>query len=141
MNADGAPAPCYGSHGGRKSVRLGRQPNAIGLGCNEQLRLATWNCCGLSATQKQLCSEMQYDILGLTETHDKGVIGGSLEFISADPVAENDPAAGVALLLSTRVSKCVLHSGCIGSRIVFEWTDIENLAADRTVWTNHVNGL
>ena len=119
MTVDAAPAPCSGSHGGRKSVRLRRQPNNIHIGCNERLRLATWNCCGLSATQKQLCSEMNYDILGLTETHDKGAIGGSPEFIPADPVPEDDTAAGVALLLSKRVSKCVLHQGCVGSRIVY----------------------
>ena len=109
-----APAPCTGSHGGRKSVRLGRQPNDIhNIGCNEQLKLATWNCCGLSSMQKQLWSEMNYDVLGLTETHDKGTFESSLDFIPAEPVPENDPAAGVALMLSKRVSRCVLHKAAL----------------------------
>ena len=100
-------------------IRLGRQSKDIRIGCTERLRFATWNCCGLSPTQKQLCLEMDYDILGLTETHDKGATAGSPNFIPAEPAPENDSAAGVALLLSQRMSKNVLHHGCIGSRIVY----------------------
>ena len=62
---------------------------------------------------------MDYDILGLTETHDKGDIAGSSNFITAEPAPEEDRASGVALLLSQRMSRNVLHQGCVGSRIVY----------------------
>ena len=112
-------APCSGSHGGRQLIRPGRQSTNIHIGCSEQLRLATWNCGGLSHTQKELCLEMNYDILGLTETHDTGTMHSSSNFIPAEPAPENDRAAGVALLLSQRISKCVIYKGSIGSRIAF----------------------
>ena len=100
-------------------IRLGRQSNDNHIGCTGRLRLATWNCCGLSPTQKQLCLEMDYDILGLTETHDKGALAGSSNFIPAEPAPADDCASGVALLLSQRMAKNVMHQGCVGSRIVF----------------------
>ena len=102
-----------------ESIRLGRQRNNNHIGCTGSLRLATWNCCGLSVTQKQLCLEMDYDILGLTETHDKGALAGSSNFIPAEPAPDDDCASGVALLLSQRMAKIVMHQGCVGSRIVF----------------------
>ena len=101
------------------SIRLGRQRTVKQVGCSDLLRLATWNCSGLTITQKQLCSEWAFDILGLTKTHDKGTIKTSSIFLPAEPAPENDRAAGVALLLSTKISKCVLHHGNVGSRIVY----------------------
>ena len=89
------------------------------IGCAEQLRMATWNCGGLTFTTKQLCTDLEYDILGITETHDKGALAATSNFITAELAPENDSFAGVALLLSQRVTKSVMNSGCIGSRIVF----------------------
>ena len=83
------------------------------------LKLATWNCGGLSYTQRELCRELNYDILALTETHNKGTLPSKKDFICSDVAPTSDPYAGVALLLSDRLTKCVLHDGNNGSRIVY----------------------
>ena len=85
----------------------------------EKVRLATWNCGGLSFTQSELCSELGYDVLGLTETHDKGSLSTNRCFIKGDAAPKEDAYAGVALLLSDRMDKCVINSGSRGARIVF----------------------
>ena len=38
------------------------------------LKLATWNCGGLSFMQREMCRDLDYDLLALTETHDKGTL-------------------------------------------------------------------
>ena len=83
------------------------------------LKLATWNCGGLSYTQRELCRELNYDLLALTETHDKGSLQSKNDFIRGDQAPAGDSYSGVALLLSSRLSKCVLHDGSNGSRVVF----------------------
>ena len=84
-----------------------------------QLKIATWNCGGLSHTQRDLCAEYGYDILVLTETHDKGTFKSSRNFITAEPAPDSDRFSGVAILLSNQAAKCVVHSGSCGSRIVY----------------------
>ena len=74
---------------------------------------------GLSFTQSELCSELGYDVLGLTETHDKGSLSTNRCFIKGDVAPKEDAYAGVALLLSYRMAKCVINSGSRGARIVF----------------------
>ena len=37
----------------------------------DKIKLATWNCGGLSFTQQALCVKLGYDLLALTETHDR----------------------------------------------------------------------
>ena len=69
--------------------------------------------------QREMCKELNYDILLLTETHDKGSLKGSRNFIPAEPAPKSDPYSGVALLLSDKTAKCVKFSGCYGSRIVY----------------------
>ena len=86
---------------------------------SKQLRLATWNCGGLKFTTRDMCKDLDYDVLVLTETHDKGNLKSSRNFITADPAPQSDPYAGVAIMLSDRVAKCVKHSGSCGSRIAF----------------------
>ena len=93
------------------------QDNFIHVG--SLLKLATWNCGGLSYTQRELCRELKYDLLALTETHDKGTFQNTMDYISSDYATDNDPYSGVGLLLSPRLAKCVLHSGSNGSRVVF----------------------
>ena len=83
------------------------------------LRIATWNCGGLTFPQQQFCAELGYDVLAITETHDKGAFNTSSRFIVADPAPDTDKAAGVALQLSELSASCLMHKGCIGSRIVF----------------------
>ena len=83
------------------------------------LKLATWNCGGLSFMQREMCRDLDYDLLALTETHDKGTLQRKKDFICCDIAPQNDPFSGVALLLSNRLSKCVLHNGSNSSRVVF----------------------
>ena len=59
------------------------------------------------------------DVLVLTETHDNGSLLANRHTITAEPAPENDSYSGVAIMLSERISKCVVHSGRIGSRIAF----------------------
>ena len=83
------------------------------------LNVATWNCGGLSFTQKELCRELNYDILALTETHNSGKLKGNKNFLVSDPAPKNDSFSGVGLLLSDRLSRCVTFKGSFGSRIVY----------------------
>ena len=108
-----------GSRGGLRDEQAEHvSTNVQRLGCAKQLKMATWNCGGLQDEVKQLCSDLEYDILGITETQYKGLAPSS-SFIPAEPAPENDSYSGVALMLSQSVSKCVIFSGCIGSRIVY----------------------
>ena len=89
------------------------------VGCAQRLRLATWNCGGLSYTQQVLCDELGYDVLALTETNDTGRLTPSRRFAVGEPSPAGDSASGVAQLLSERPATYVAHTGCIGSRIVY----------------------
>ena len=86
---------------------------------SSQLKLGTWNCGGLSYTQRELCRGLNYDLLVLTETHDKGTFQNTKDYISREHAPKSDPYSGVALLLSTRLSNCVLHIRSNGLRVVF----------------------
>ena len=89
------------------------------LRLGSKLKIATWNCGGLSHTQRDLCADYGYDILVLTETHDKGTLRSSKNFITAEPATSSDRFSGVAILLSDQAAKYVVHSGSCGSRIVY----------------------
>ena len=69
--------------------------------------------------QRELCKDLSYDILLLTETHDKGALKGTRNYIPAETAPPSDPYSGVALLLSDNVAKHVSFSGSCGSRIVY----------------------
>ena len=71
------------------------------IGCAQRLRLGTWNCGGLSYTQRVLCDELGYDVLGLTETHDTGRLMANRRFVVGEPAPAGDSASGVALLSSS----------------------------------------
>ena len=81
--------------------------------------MATWNCGGLSYTQRELCRDLNYDILALTETHDNNSLPAWSNYLRADSAPATDRSAGVGLLISDQVKRCIMHSGCIGSRIVY----------------------
>ena len=91
----------------------------IGFNRRSILKIATWNCGGLSFTTRELCKDLQYDILVLTETHNNGDLSSSKNFIQSEQAPTSDSYSGVAILLSDRVAKCVSHTGCVGSRIVY----------------------
>ena len=46
--------------------------NGRNISMGGKLKLATWNCGGLSYSQRELCAQLGYDIVALTETHDSG---------------------------------------------------------------------
>ena len=94
-------------------------PNNAYIRLNSLLRIAAWNCGGLTHTVRQFCSEEQFDILALTETHDRGTLSSSKNFIVSEPAPDNDSYSGTALLLSDKVSNCVMHKGHCGSRISY----------------------
>ena len=77
----------------------------------ETIRVGTWNCGGLKFTTQELCRDLGYDVLVLTETHDNGSLTADSRFIPAEPAPENDSFSGVAIMLSERAAKCVVHSG------------------------------
>ena len=83
------------------------------------IKVATWNCGGLSFSQREICKELNYDILVLTETHDKGTLATNRNFITAEPAPGDDSYSGVAILLSDRIANCVKFSGSCVSRIVY----------------------
>ena len=96
---------------------IARRPERLRMG--DTTSIATWNCGGLTFTQRELCKDLKYDILLLTETHDTGSLKRSRNFIPAEPAPSTDKFSGVALLLSDRVAKYVSFSGSYGSRIVY----------------------
>ena len=89
----------------------------ISLSATSNLSMATWNCGGLSKIKKDLCSELNYDALCLTETH--GWRDDDPLTIYSDSPDKNDSWSGVAIVISQRVSKYIIGSGSIGSRITY----------------------
>ena len=96
---------------------IARRPERLRMG--NTISIATWNCGGLTFTQRALCKDLKYDILALTETHDTGSLQTSRNFIAAEPSPSTDKFSGVALILSDRVAKHVRFSGSCGFRIVY----------------------
>ena len=90
-----------------------------GLQRGSTLKLATWNCGGLSFTQRELCAQLGYGVLGLTETHDKGSLPPHKHCLTGDAAPARDPYSGVTMLLSDRVADSVMYNGCLGWRIVY----------------------
>ena len=92
----------------------------------EDAEVAFWNPWSYSNERHQYCKSLGTDILGLGELHGvqcKDQFQGRTWICSQEAEIKNgkctDPAAGVAILLSDRMVKKVLSSGCVGSRIVW----------------------
>ena len=93
-----------------------------------QALIGVWNCWSLSFERYKYCQdELQYDILGLTELHN---IQAQEKYqdrrwvcSAPAPVDEqgkcSDPAAGVVILLSSRMADKVLEQGYVGTRIAW----------------------
>ena len=79
-------------------VQRARPPRRYVKHCHLELR-------GLSHTQRDLCGQLGYDILALTETHDSGCIRSTKQFITGDTAPRGNPCAGVAMLLSDRIAE------------------------------------
>ena len=80
------------------------------------MKIATWNCNGLSMLKKELARELDYDIICIPETH-KYSDDDKLMLYAAPP-PKNYPWSGISLMLSKRMSKYITHWDFIGSRIV-----------------------
>ena len=73
----------------------------------------------MNSELQELCSELEYDILALTETHGTVRLRPSKAFMTGDMARKDEPYAGVAILMSQCIASSVLYSGCCGARIVF----------------------
>ena len=81
------------------------------------LSMGTWNCGGLSKLKKDMIHKLDRDIMCLTETH-KWRDNDPLSIYSDKP-NKDDKFSGVALIVNKRVSKYIMNTGCIGSRITY----------------------
>ena len=103
-----------------------------------KLRLATWNCGGLSYTQRELCTDLGCEILALTETHAAGYLRPNKHCIRGGTAPAGDRYAGVAMWLSDRVAGRVMHNGCCGSHIAYVedvgLPNLEAMASNSCVW-------
>ena len=81
------------------------------------LKMAMWNCGGLTATCWGMCEEAGYDSLALTETHCANPTHGRGLLMSA-PTPVNDRFSGVALMISDRMAHSLTFSGSVSSRII-----------------------
>ena len=90
------------------------------------LRMTCWNCWSYSNERHAFCKSLGYDVLALTELHNKQ---NNLNF-SSDlwvPSAQaafdkqkcTDSAAGVAILLSKRMRRHIDNAGHVGTRIAW----------------------
>ena len=73
----------------------------------------------MNGLAEKVCRELNYDILSLTEIHHNGTLKSKPDFICSEQAPPNDSYSGVALLLSSRLARCVIHEGRNGSRVVF----------------------
>ena len=90
------------------------------------IKIGFWNPWSYSNERHQFCKGLGYDIIGLTELHNKQQIKECMGMrwtpskIAAEKEGKSeDPAAGVAILLSEKMSMNVLSRGHVGSRIAW----------------------
>ena len=89
-------------------------------------KIGLWNPWSYSNERHQYCKSLGYDILGLTELHNKQKIKECMgKRWTTSALAEEqggkslDQAAGVVILLSERMANNVIGRGHVGSRIVW----------------------
>ena len=91
------------------------------------LRFACWNCWSYSNERHAFCKSLGYDVLALTELHNKQNnpnFCSDLWVPSAQAAVDEqgkctDSAAGVAILLSRRMRRHIDKSGHVGTRIAW----------------------
>ena len=81
------------------------------------VRIGCWSCGGLSTTTHRPCEELQLDLLGQAETY--LVISSLNRFFLTANVAVDYHYSGMVMYLSPRLSKSLMFSACIGSRILY----------------------
>ena len=92
-----------------------------------QALIGVWNCWSLSHERYRYCESLKYDILGLTELHntqEKELYQGRRWVCSAHAKQDekgksSDPAAGVAIMLSSRMAEKIIGEGRVGTRIAW----------------------
>ena len=92
-----------------------------------QILIRVWNCWSLSNERFHYCESLDYDILELTELHNmqsKELLKGRRLVCSATAALDEkghntDPALGVAIMLSPRMTDKVIGEGHVGTRIVW----------------------
>ena len=93
----------------------------------KRIKMACWNPWGICNERFNYCKYLDFDILGLTELHNahnkkcwRKKYWISSEDANVDDNGQcQDPASGVAILLSQRFSSRILAQGAVGSRIVW----------------------
>ena len=92
-----------------------------------QAKIGLWNPWSHSNERHAYCKSLQYDLLGLTELHNnqtKKQYQGRKWVCSAsagqgEDGKSDDPAAGVAIMLSERMADKMVDQGHVGTRIVW----------------------
>ena len=92
-----------------------------------QAKIGFWNPWSYSYERHDYCRRLGYDILGLTELHNvqaqKRFSGKTWVHSAPAEIDENgknaDPAAGVAIMLSSRMANKMISSGHVGTRIAW----------------------
>ena len=102
---------------GSEDTRTRQRNKSQCLSNAAQLSFCTWNCGGLSKIKKNLTCQMGYDFVCLTETHSWRDTDPLT--IYSEPPPKSDSWSGVALCMSGRISKYIMKTGNIGSRIVY----------------------
>ena len=82
--------------------------------------IGSWNCWSISNERFNCCKSLHYDILGLTEIHNKQTneLFQGQGWICRNKAKTDkegkcsDPAAGVEIILSPRTVNKVLDTGC-----------------------------
>ena len=87
---------------------------------NKDLLFTTWNCFSYCNARHQYCRSPGLDILALTELHGRQLdVEQSKSWVVSAKGKDSDPAAGVGIMLSARMTKKMASSGCVGSRIAW----------------------
>ena len=121
---DSAAFSPMGRRQGLPPCRTGDSSRQTGKECCDRgnrhkstLKMATWNCGGLTATCRGMCEEAGYDVLALTETHCANPTHGRRLLMSA-PTPANDRFSGVALMISDRMARSLTFSGSVRSYLL-----------------------
>ena len=94
-----------------------RKPADSYLPTTASLAMGMWNCGGLSKTRKVFLTQCDFDLTCITETH--GWRDTDPLTIYSETPPKNGSWSGVALAVNKRISKSIIDSNCIGSRIVY----------------------
>ena len=92
-----------------------------------EVTVGFWNPWSYCNKRHEYVKSLRFDILGLGELHNKHLeeIYEGRNWICSEQGESDeqgndpDPAAGVAILLSSKMADRILDSGCVGNRVVW----------------------